>query len=1460
MTAFHHPVVAVGASAGGIEALKSLVECIPADLKATFVILQHLAPDHESQLVKILARSAKLPCEEADEDMAVQPGRIYVLPPDRYLKIVDHGLFIEEPSDPRGSRMPIDYFMRSLAETAGAQSIGVILSGTGSDGTLGLRAIKGAGGVTFAQSPETALYDGMPRAAIEAEHADQVGTINEICAEIERFAQQSSEDLGKDFKRTDMHAVLALQKARLGYDFAPYKSGTISRRIRRRMNLMRCATLGEYVEYLRENPTELSQLSDDMLINVTAFFRDAKLWDEFATKVVGPLVEGAEGRTIRVWVPACSSGEEAYSLGILFDEHCAKSKITCDWQIFATDLDEGAISKGREGLYPASIVGDLTEERLRKHFRKEGNQYRVEKRLREKVVFAQQNILSDPPFSRLDLVSCRNLLIYLDAAHQDQLVETFHFALNDNGYLVLGTSESVANNSRLFRSIAGKAHIYRRKPGRSTAQFARNGGETPETTEIARFLDKTRKARGDDLGEQVRRSLLNRYAPAGVVVDGHGNIQHYVGPVRRFIETPEGQPTNNIYDLLPTSLRARVRKAVRKCAAGDSSEDKPGNVHFDDRDQAVRIDCEKLPDQQNESEPHYLITFIEVEEARPASKPEVGEEGEEYVRQLEHELEIVREDLQTTVEELETSNEELKASHEEAMASNEELQSANEELETSREELQSLNEELVTVNHQLEDKIEEVEKTTDDLRNLLTSTKLPVLFLDQQLNISSFTETMRGLIELRDADVGRPLSDLAMKISDEKMAADARKVLDDLQPSEREVSGPDEKIYLRRVQPYRTADERIGGVVATFTDISDKALSARRLADRERQARIVAELGQKALSAREIDAFLEDVCASLREAVDCDYAKVLKLNSKDNRFELVAGAGWQAGMVGKATVETARKSQAGYTLREEGAVLVTDFEDERRFEAPALLVDHKVRSGVSTMITLGEEGWGAIGLHDRAPHKFSERDLDILRTAANIISMTLMQLTREEYLKRERLSLSLAMRVADMGVWTFDPKSDDVTWDNKLRAITGLGSKRTSPKAGDFLGRVHEDDRERVDEGLRKTVDEGVPFDTEFRFIRPDGETIWLLGKGEEMVDAHGNRVLLGINADVTSRKRSEEQTNFMMRELDHRVKNLLAVILSICRITSKSSNNIDDFTEAFTARVDAIARTHSLLAQARWKGTNLRALLLEEVGPQSDENQVEIEGPEVTISPTAAQALSMLFHELMTNAIKYGSLSTPQGRLQVTWRRLDELENTVELSWNETGGPPVKRPEHKGFGTSVIEHVAGQQLDSDIKVSWRKAGLQLKIVIPEKNIAPITAENTGGFEVARSVSHDVLENKRVLILDDEWLIAEQHADLLSAVGAEVVGPFLSLEQAMREDAGSLDLAILDFALGDDDVLPLANKLNDSNVPIVFVTGYGSNMQLPERFKDDLVVAKPAGASAVLDSAAWIVTRYHGSD
>ena len=1448
-TEFDHPVVAVGASAGGVEALKTFVSELPGETRASFVILQHLAPDHDSQLGDILSRAAQLPVLEADENMPVESGHIYVLQPGKYLTIVDHGLFVEPPTQPRGLRMPIDHFMRSLAEAAGDRAVGVVLSGTGNDGTAGLRAIKGAGGVSLVQDPETALYDGV---------VDKVADLPALASNIAEIAKRLRDAPGEsEFSHKDLNSVLALLKARMGHDFTPYKGGTIARRLRRRMNLLRFDTLSDYLSHLRDNADEVRQLFDDLLINVTCFFRDDDVWDAVTRQVLVPLIERqARAREpVRIWVPACSSGEEAFTVAMLMDEHCAQLDTPCDWQIFATDLDADAIAQGREGLYRPNIADEVGPERLQKYFQRENDGYRIRKSLREKVVFAQQNVLTDPPFSRLDLISCRNLLIYLDNKYQEHLLQTFHFALKEGGILVLGTSETNGSRQSEFRTINSKAHIYGRKPGRSLAKVSPRSGDHPGETraEIAR---PTRREKERDLSSQIRKSLIERYAPASVAVKRDGEIAYFHGPVRRFIDQPEGSPTHSIYEILPSALRSRAREAINAVAENETPSHRSARIRYSDRDTTVCLECVKLQSDEGEL---FLISFIEDGDDDVGPPPQ-DENDSKYVRQLENELAIVQEDLQTTVEELETSNEELKASHEEAVAANEELQSANEELETSREELQSLNEELVTVNNQLEEKINEVEKSSDDLRNLLTSTRLPVLFLGPQLRISGFTPSMRELVELRESDVGRPVSELAFKADDPSLFEDIQLTLDNLSASEKQIVSDAGKTYLRRVQPYRTSDERIHGVVVTYADITEQAEIAARLTERERQQSIIAQLGQKGLAARNTHSFLNELCAILRVAYDCDYSKVLAYEESQSQFTLSAGAGWHDGVVGKATVPDSVKSQAGYTLKEK-AVLVTDFASERRFEPPALLTSHNVSSGISCVIEIGGKPWGVLGLHDRDPDHFREEDLLIVRAAANVAAATIKQIQREQQTARESLILSMAIKTAEMGVWQYDAITEDVVWDERLREIIGRSGSRTKPSASEFFDMIHAADIERVRAALDETIATGVPFDEEFRLTRADGKLAWLDGRGERIVEGESTRVI-GINADITERKLAEEQNNFIMRELDHRVKNILAIILSIAKITGANAPDFRTFNDAFEKRLYAMARTHSLLAESRWQGADLRTLVQDELGHSGGKDTIEIHGPDVNLTPSAAQNISMALHELATNAIKYGSLSVSDGTLRVAWdwRTQGSDEWILDLEWQESGGPKVTPPQRNGFGSTVIERILRAQLGARTQIDYAPEGLQVKCEIPADRIQPGSA--TGGKATASPASTlprvdlDLLEGSRILVLDDEWLVAEQYANSLIGAGCEVVGPFHDLEQARSAvEAGKLDFAVVDFNIDGAEATPLIELLEERKVPYLVVSGYGTDLNLTDKLGERAFLPKPASPAAMLARVAQVLER-----
>ena len=1460
MANFDFPIVAVGASAGGIEALKKLVQCLPGDIDAAFVILQHLSPDYESQLTSILENAGELHCTEADHEISIEPGRVYVLPPDKYLRIADHGLFVDAPDAPRGQRMPIDYFMRSLADSAGECAVGVVLSGTGSDGTLGLRAIKGAGGLTFAQSPETALYDGMPKAAIENNDADRVLSIEGIAEEIITLARRGDAKLPMTSdtpNRRILAPILSLIRARLGHDFGAYKSGTIGRRVQRRMTLLRMDGLDEYIRYLRENDDELRRLFDDLLINVTSFFRDEEVWTTLSRGVVEPMVSNAkEGETLRVWVPACASGEEAYTIAILFDEACAKRDGAIAWQIFATDLDNHAIEIGRDAIYPPSIAGDLTEERLKRYFGKTSNgSYRVRKDLREKVVFAHQNILVDPPFSKLDLISCRNLLIYLDSENQRRMMDTFRFSLKEGGILLLGTSESPGERTRNFETLDKSVRIYRRKPGSVAPTFARGRGAIGESEEL---LAPVRIDRRRTLGDKIRHRLLERYAPPGVVVDSSGTVVYFTGSIREFLDLPEGEPTNNLFNMLPGSLRRSAREIISELrrnkseVVGRKGKFRSEKSHFVVCVEGMRLERDGTTDEQ------ILLTFQKETEFE---HPEIGDSDSDdtNVKLLENELTILREDLQTTVEELETSNEELKASHEEAVAANEELQSANEELETSREELQSLNEELITVNHQLEEKISEVETTTDDLKNLLTSTRLPVLFLNQDLEISNFTPTISTIVELRDGDIGRPFDQLALKVDDEEMQEDAKAVLKDLVPVEKQIESEEGQTFLRRIQPYRTTDERIGGVVLTFTDITDQAHTAKLLGQRERQARILATLASDALSGKAPDEYLHDVCQKLRTAMACDLVKVLRLDEEHETFTMVAGVGWDRAEIGVATVPNDTNSQAGFTLIQDGPVLVEDIEEEDRFSPPDLLLRHQVRSGISVMLRVDGKTWGVLGVHDRAESAFDLEDVAIMSAVADILSLALDQLHRAQELARDRMTQSLALRAADLGVWQFDPEEGCVTMDDRILEIFGLETPRSKPLA-DVTRYVHPEDIGRVMQSFERCLESGEPYDAEFRIRRPDGKTAWLSGRGER-IKIGERSAILGVNSDVTTRREREEQSLFIMRELDHRVKNLLAIILSIAQITSNSAKDLPSFVDGFTARLNAMSRTHGLLAGQRWNGTSLRRLIEEEVLNHVGPEQVVMTGPATSVSPAAAQSFGMLFHELTTNALKYGAFSIPGGTVEIRWDIETGEHDMLRLEWTERGGPKVKSPTRTGFGTKVIKRVVGSQLGAETELTWNPEGLVLALRADLSAIQPIREGTDGQREVTiETASRDSVRGKNVLVLDDEWLIAERHSMALTQAGATVVGPFVDLEQAMAEPVDDLHCAVLDYSLSKGQTVePLIQRLSAAGIPIVIVSGFGKDVSLPTREEDWVIVPKPASDDAIVGHAAVAIERQNGA-
>jgi two-component system, chemotaxis family, CheB/CheR fusion protein len=851
------PLVAIGASAGGLEALKDLFSNMPLDTEAAFVVIMRLDPNSESLIAQILGRCTTMQVAQAQEGMQVEANHVYVIPPDTSLTLNDSTFHLKELVPTHGLRMPIDTFLLSLSEDQQEKTVAVILSGNGTDGTLGLRAVKGYGGLAMAQSPESAQYGGMPRSAIATGLVDIVGPVKAMGASLDRFLHHPyirpadfHVAVGKPAQlETDpLLPIFALLRARTGYDFAGYKRGTVGRRIARRMGLHDIDSVPDYVELLQKDPDEAMKLLKDMSIGVTAFFRDADAFQELDREVLANIVaKKRPGDPIRVWVPGCSTGEEVYSIAMLLIERLDCTRKQCPLLIFATDRDETNLVIARRGVYPEGSVVCVSADRLQRFLVKEDHAYRVTKVLREAVIFSAHDLLSDPPFSKIDLISCRNLLIYLESGAQAKVLSLLHFALQPDGYLFLGAAETIGQDSRLFKPVAARWRIYGSKTAarRLDVEFASTLGKRA----IRRTLPYVPALPPGQLqaGELIRQELLALYAPAGVLVDHKHHVLYFYGATTAYLQPPDGAPNQAVLSLVRQELRPTLRQALRQAATA-SHPTVTAEAHLA-RDKAL-VPVKMTVHPVGEAAAMFLITFQDLpEEMLAPKKKRFGRNDQAgLIRNLEHDLKVMREELRKSIEEHESvtaelqaaheevlsANEELQSSNEELQSTNEELESANEELEASAEELQSANEELLTVNSQLENKVDELAVANDDLANLLSSTDIATLFVDRALNLRWFTPATTKVLDLRQSSIGQPITEVRARFTGTDLAADARRVLETLIPLEREVSGETHAYYICRVLPFRTADQRVGGIVITFIDITEQKQSERgirRLAD-----------------------------------------------------------------------------------------------------------------------------------------------------------------------------------------------------------------------------------------------------------------------------------------------------------------------------------------------------------------------------------------------------------------------------------------------------------------------------------------------------------------------------------------------------------------------------------------------------------------------------------------------------
>lgn len=1091
------PVVGIGASAGGLEAISEFLDAMRPDNGMAFVLIQHLPPDHQSMMAEILSKRTGMAVIQVEDGMEIRPDHLYVIRPGHTLTIKDGALHLGESLQKRGHGHPVDDFFKSLAEEQRERGISIVMSGMGSNGTAGCQAVKAVGGMCIAQDPESAEFPSMPRHLIDSGYADYILRPAEIPDVLLAYAghpyAREKEAADKALKRDEAHLreILALLRIRTRQDFSGYKKPTVLRRVQRRMGLTRLTRMGYYSKILRHNPNEVTALADDLLIHVTGFFRDPFAWEVLRREVIVPLVAGKEANSpLRCWVTACSSGEEAYSLAMLLLEESERIAKPLDIKVFATDMADRSLQNARAGIYPGGIESEVTPERLTRFFQQEDEVYHIRQDLRERVTFAPQNVLQDPPFSRLDIISCRNLLIYLEPSVQQRLLGLLHFGLRERGVLFLGTSETISGNQELFEPIDKRARIYRRigptRHGEIDFPLPRILQEGSELRRRARPEPVTPRP---SLAQLTQRALLEHHTPPAVLVDHDYRILYFHGDTNPFLDQPRGAATRDLLSLAREGVRGAVRIALHRAAA----EHAPATAHEgwieSDQGQRSRLSVTASPAGELGRSDYFVVSF-EKGSAFSATPDSAREStSSENGKDLANELQRVRAELQSTIEELQTSNEEMKASNEEAMSLNEELQSTNEEIETSKEEMQSLNEELVTVNSQLEARIIEHQKTSNDLSSLLTSTDIAVLFLDQRLAIRRFTPAVKGLLEVISSDVGRPLTDLARKFTDPDLISEAQLVLERLVPMDREIAGPDGRWFLRRITPYRTIDNRIDGVVVTFFDITQTKKTAQALRRSEERFRALIAASSQAI------------------------------------FRLSADLGEMLELRGGGFIQTAQSPTRtwlqDYIHPDDREMVMQAWRHALRAR-DMFQLEHRVRR------TDGTWGWAlsrAVPLPD-ASGQISEW----FGAASDITDRKRAE--QELYDAEERISL-LVENIQDYALFQVDPAGMITSWNNGAQRLFGYAPEQIMGRSAQVLLSP----RTVPDNYLRQELDETLANGRAERqewMVRRDGTSFWATWITTPIRDKDGQlRGFAKILRDLTEQRRVEEA----MRESEERFR-----------------------------------------------------------------------------------------------------------------------------------------------------------------------------------------------------------------------------------------------------------------------------------------------------------------------------------
>ena len=1265
------PICAIGASAGGVGALQELFRRLPDQLGLAYVVILHLAPDQPSALREILGLCTGMPVFQVQDSPTLKPNCVYVIAPDTELVISGDDVSSRPFSEPRGRRAPIDLFFRSVAAARG-DGVAMVLSGTGSDGAQGARFVKEAGGVVMVQEPAEAEFAAMPQNAIATGAADFVARIATLAERLQDVARskEAVRSLDMDGAANELRRIIGLLRHRTGHDFASYKRATVMRRVTRRMQVCRLTSLTAYAEMLNTTPEEAKELFSDLLISVTMFFRDPRAFEALAREAVVPLMNEQEDSRadegVRAWVIGCATGEEAYSLAILFLEAAQQRKLHVPIQIFATDLDEGALATAREGRYPKTIEANVSEQRLARFFVDEGTHYRVRKEVREAVIFAVHSVLKEPPFLRLDLISCRNLLIYLERSLQQQLYALFHYGMKPGRYLFLGSAEMADSSTEAFVTLDREARIY-------TAR-ARAGNGLPVLPRFPTLPDQRQRQRpAPEASPTVvahHVDALEHVGPPSALVDAGEHVVNLSATAGRFLLHSAGPPSIQLPAMVRPELRLDLKLALgRALNGGKTTLTHPVVVAFEGERRHVSVHVAPVT-VGDDGQGHALVSFLAgdtvasdedlaaVEVARP-----------EAMLRLQAELKTAQEALVSSRRNHDATIQDLSATNEELQSTNEEYRSTAEELETSREELQSINEELHTVNAELKSKFEHVSHAHSDLQNLTMVMDVGTLFLDTRLRIKMFTPPIVDVFPITKADMGRVITDFTNRLNDAELVGEARQVLLDLAPVEREVRSATGQVFVMRMRPYRTVENRIEGVVLTFVDISFRLKMELALGRSEQQLRALVRSTSQVLFRMNAD------WTEMRELVGGDF-----LSNRDSPT-----AGWVEHYVPaedreqvQAAIDRAIAGRSTFdlehrTLRENGVIGWT-----RSRAIPILDVDGEI--------------------------------VEWCGSAEDTTSHHRAQGARRESEERLRVLVEgvpqHVWRADSGGLWTWSSPQ----WHR----YTGL--LEVESRGNGWLAAVHPDDRD----GLMRAwfdVASSHAFEAECRIRNMDGSQYrWFRGRALPLLDER-RRVTewLGTFTDVDDLRQLQGRQEVLLAELQHRVRNIMAVTRIMADRTAENSTTVADYNARLKGRLDVLARTQVMLTRETGVGVDLRALVHDELRVQTSAGEVEIEGPDVTLSAKAAEVLALALHELATNAVKHGALSTAGGSVRVRWDRQDEGgESLLTLTWTETGAEPdLLAPRRKGFGTQLIEGRVPYELGGTGRLDLQPGGMQASISFP---------------------------------------------------------------------------------------------------------------------------------------------------